>query len=214
MQKIAILLLLALIWSCQADTSAAEQEKTETTATTEPVASSTTTVDETTEKQAPQTPKEDPKVGTREAYQPPQSKDVLLLSTTSTKVKSGSVACVDIKASQFTNLLSTQYTLSWDPAILQYKGIQNIGLPHVSQQNFGGNRLKEGLLPFVWIDNALKGVTLSNNSTVYTLCFDAIGEAGQSSAIKFVEKPTPFEVVNLAEEIQELQTTPGLVSIE
>jgi hypothetical protein len=213
MQKIAILLLLALIWSCQADTASTEQVNSDKTMA-EQVESTTTAAKEKTAKPKTETPKEDPKVGTRKAFQPPQSKDILRLSTTSTKAKSGGVACVDVKATQFTNLLSMQYTLSWDPAILKYKGIQNIGLPHMTQQNFGGNRLSEGLLPFVWIDNALKGVTLSNNSTIYTLCFDVIGQAGQSSEIKFVERPTPFEVVNLAEEILKLQATAGTISIE
>ncbi|MCG8326171.1 MAG: cohesin domain-containing protein [Chitinophagales bacterium] len=216
MKKILLFLLVLGIWACQADTS---QDETNTgQSTTAPIDAVNEVPSESTptkqpEKSKPQAPAEKPEVGNREAYVPPTSEDVLILEAGSLKLKKGSTACLDIKAKQFRNLLSMQYTMSWDPKVAKFNKVSNFGLPYIGQQNFGGTRLTEGLLSFVWIDNQLKGTTLPDNSTIFTVCFDGVGEAGTNTQFKFVEKPTPFEVVNLQEEIQQLEPKAGTISI-
>ena len=218
MKKILLLGILFAFMACQSDSKTESQQQAALELQQrQPNAPATQTqVSEKTA--APQSSdteiKEEPKIGTREAYQPPQSDDVLLLSATSTTIKTGETGCIDVKAQRFNRLLSMQYTMAWDAKVLKFNSVKNFGLPYMSQQNFAGNRLLEGLLPFVWIDNQLKGTTLPDNTTIFTICFDGIGKAGQSSAFEFVEKPTPFEVVNLQEEVQKLEASAGKITLE
>ncbi|MCO6479448.1 MAG: hypothetical protein J5I94_22630 [Phaeodactylibacter sp.] len=158
--------------------------------------------------------REEPVVSSRPAYEPPRSRDVLTIIAQDTRARSGSEVCVAVKVKGFTNLLALQYTLSWDPKVLEFKGVDKPGLPYLDNADFGFNRVKEGLLPFVWINDALQATTIPDEAVIYEVCFRAIGTAGLSSAIRFVQQPTPFEVVNIQEEIQELRPVEGKVAVE
>ncbi len=140
--------------------------------------------------------------------------ETLELQFADRSVDQGAEVCVPVQAKGFTRLLSNQYTIKWDPEVLKFKSVKDFGLPRLSQQNFGLPRAAEGLLPFVWIDQSLQGISLEDGSTVYAICFEAIGSSGQQSQITLVEEPTPFEVVTIKEEIQELKPRAGTVTIQ
>ena len=156
----------------------------------------------------------EPVVSSRPAFVPPQSQDVLTITAQNARGRAGMDVCVAIKVKGFTNLLAMQYTLAWDPKVLEFKGVDKPGLPYLDQADFGFNRVKEGLLPFVWINDALQATTVPDEAAIYQVCFKAVGASGQSSAVRFVEQPTPFEVVNVNEEVMELKPVEGKVSIE
>jgi hypothetical protein len=158
--------------------------------------------------------KEEDAIGTRPANQPPQSGQTLVLQAQNTAAKAGSKACIDVKVQGFNNLLSMQYTMAWDAKVLAYQGVDKPGLPMLSNQNFGAHRTAEGLLTFVWIDGSLSGVTLPDNSTIFSVCFEVKGKSGQSSVFRFIESPTPFESVNLAEELVAIKPLEGKLIVE
>ncbi|MCB9035414.1 MAG: hypothetical protein H6557_02225 [Lewinellaceae bacterium] len=159
-------------------------------------------------------PDAEPVVGSRAAYVPPQSQDVLSITARNARVRPGADVCVAFQVKGFTNLLAMQYTMAWDPKVLEFRGVDEPGLPYLDQADFGFNRVKEGLLPFVWINDALQATTIPDESIIYKVCFNAIGASGQSTAIRFTEQPTPFEVVNVNEEIQQLRPVEGKVVVE
>lgn len=158
--------------------------------------------------------KEEGAIGTRPANQPPQSGQTLVLQAQHTTAKAGGKACIDVKVQGFNNLLSMQYTMSWDAKVLAYQGVDKPGLPMLSNQNFGAHRTAEGLLTFVWIDGSLNGVTLPDNSTIFSVCYEVKGKSGQSSVFRFIESPTPFESVNLAEELVAIKPLEGKLTVE
>jgi hypothetical protein len=157
---------------------------------------------------------EEPPIGVRPPSPPPQSGQVLVLKAQGGKAPAGSQACVEVKVQGFVNLLSMQYTMAWDAEVLTYQGVGKPGLPGLSNQNFGAHRTAEGLLTFVWIDGSLRGVTLPDDSTIFSVCFDVVGKAGAASPFRFIEQPTPFESVNLAEQLVEIKTVEGAVKVE
>lgn len=154
-----------------------------------------------------------PLVSALPAFEPPRSQDMLTIIAQPIQVNPGAEACVPVKVEGFNNLLAMQYTLAWDPKVLEFKGVNKPGLPYLDQADFGFNRTKEGLLPFVWINDALQPTTVPDGSVIYEACFAAIGASGQSTAIRFVQQPTPFEVVNGNEEILGLKPVEGKVAI-
>jgi len=126
----------------------------------------------------------------------------------------GEEVCVDVSVADFRNLLSMQYSLVWDPEVLSFENVQGFKLPNLGMNNFGANRTEEGILTFVWIDNTLQGVNLSDGTVIYQICFKVKGKTGSGSEIKFSPEPTPFEVVNIKEEVLGINGVSGSVVVQ
>lgn len=166
-------------------------------------------------KNAPRPVKEasSPMVGTKNTS-PEQTYDgEVTFAAGDINAEKGKNTCIDITVSNFTNVISMQYTLAWDQTVLDFTGLKGFKLPGLSQQNFGTPLAKNGRLTAVWIDNSLKGVNLKDGSSIYQVCFNPIGEKGAKSPVAFVQKPTPFESVNVNEKLLKVLNTNGSITI-
>jgi gliding motility-associated-like protein len=110
----------------------------------------------------------------------------------------GDTVCVGITVSNFVDITNTQFTLSWDPAILSYIGFQNINnsLPALNSGSFNEGLTAGGLLPFIWFDVLGTTNSLPDGSVMFELCFELIGDLGDSSPVSFVDTPTDIQVGN------------------
>lgn len=154
-------------------------------------------------------------IGVREANTNlPAMEGALTLILSTEAAAKGETVCVKVSVNDFEDIISMQYTLAWDPAIIRFNRIQSFGLPMFGQDNFGTHLTQTGLLTSVWIDMSLKGVDLTEGSSIYEVCFDLIGEPGTGTSIEFKQNPTPFEVVNAQEKLLELNGVPGAVNIQ
>lgn len=126
----------------------------------------------------------------------------------------GSEACVAIKAKDFKSIVSMQYSMKWDPKVLKFKEIKNIGLPQLSIENFGRHILDKGQLTYSWYDVNVKGITKGDGETLYEICFEAIGQPGSKSAVQIVDAPTVIEIANVNSEFYTLDATPGTVLVK
>lgn len=138
----------------------------------------------------------------------------LKLSIGKTSARKGETLCLGVTAQDFTNLISMQYSIRWDPKVLRFEKVDGFNLPWLSEDNFGMHITDEGIVTFVWIDNDLRGVSVNNGDEIYQLCFEVIGEAGQESEVALAKDPTPFEVVTAAEKVIPLTTDAGGVRVE
>jgi hypothetical protein len=190
---------LFLCWSCQSDASGSTADQ-----------SSEKTPPETPSAAAPDPVKARPQPSLN---QPPKSGEVLFLSIDNQTAAAGETVCTPVRAKGFNSLLSMQYTVAWNPDVLTFKGLKDFGLPYLSIQNFGTTRVQEGVMPVAWIDNALKGVTVSAGNPLYTICFEAKA-SGQSSPVQIIDQPTAIEVVNLGEKLVGLDSEPGRITVK
>jgi hypothetical protein len=207
--------LAGLLLACQPDKAPQEQEEAQATATSQ--------VEEKEESPTPmaspnrtQRPKKDdkPELGQRKPYQPPKAGAELQLSFPDQKAQAGAEVCLPLRAKGFKDLLSNQYTIKWDAKVLAYKELKDFKLPGLGMQNFGTNRTDQGIMPSVWIDNSLRGVSMPDDGPLYTICFKVVGQSGQSSTVSLVDQPTAFEVVNVQEKIVDLSPGVGTVTVE
>ncbi len=157
--------------------------------------------------------KNQPEVGTTEKNIFPVVGSIELL-TEGKEVAKGEEVCIPIKAKGFKQIVSMQYTLQWDPAVLKFKSFGNFELPGLSEQNFGTHITQKGKLTHAWFDLNVKGITLPDESPLYELCFEATGDPGSKTTIQFVEDPTIIEIANVNSGFLELKQVPGLVRIE
>lgn len=111
----------------------------------------------------------------------------------------GQTVTAEVSVKGFTNITSAQFTLQWDPAVIRFQDLGDLGLPSLSLGNFGTTLTNSGKLTFSWDDPTVAGVSVANDAVIFSVRYVVIGSAGSVSALALVDSPTPREVaVNLA----------------
>ena len=98
----------------------------------------------------------------------------LVVSSDAQETEQGKSVCVDIRTSNFQEIVSLNYAHIWDPAVWQFDSISNIQLSGLSEENFETGTTGE--VSISW--NKAEGMSLDDGSVLYTLCFTAIGDLG------------------------------------
>jgi hypothetical protein len=86
-----------------------------------------------------------------------------------------------VNAQGFTDIVSFQYSLTWDPTVLQYEHIQNSQLPGFSEMDVHAST-PNGLL-VAWSEPNGVPHTKVDGALVYEVCFKTIGIVGNSTDI-------------------------------
>jgi hypothetical protein len=96
----------------------------------------------------------------------------------------------------FVGIRGFQFTLQWDPEVLAYDGVGSFNLPHLDKADFGTAFLKEGKLTVAWFTpDRPNTIKLPDGAALCTLRFRAIGRQNTATSIRFVEEPTPVQVL-------------------
>ena len=93
----------------------------------------------------------------------------------------GTQICVPVTVDNFVNVQSFQFSINWDPSILEFASVNYVG---ISQNDVvivpnGNNYLTTS---FFFI-GATPGLTLTDGETVFEICFNALGPVGSSSFV-------------------------------
>ena len=110
--------------------------------------------------------------------------------------QAGSQITVPVQVTSFNNVMSIQGTIQFDPAKLQFVSVQDFGALGMVISDFGTSLVSGGKLTFAWIQASMTGVTLLDSATIFSLKFNVLGTAGQTTPLQFVNSPTPFEVID------------------
>jgi gliding motility-associated-like protein len=128
------------------------------------------------------------------------------------QVNQGGVACVKLTAKDFKNIGAFQFDITYDPAILRYKNVQNISssLPGFT---VGTTPLVvPGVLGFLY--SIARGVDVPDNTVLFEVCFDAIGANGTVSPVQIVAPQNqPLEVGDENGNVFGVSITQGSVKI-
>ncbi len=145
---------------------------------------------------------------------PTTTSRTLQLTIGRASVARNSQVCLDVTANGFDQLIGMQYSIHWDPALLEYQTVKNFKLGSLDNNDFGSRQAAQGMLTAAWIDDNLKGVSVSPGSTLYQICFNAKGESGREAEVKFHNQPTPYEVIDRNEAILRFEGVSGAVTIQ
>jgi|GEM_PF-2342181 len=134
-------------------------------------------------------------LGVKETIKQEVSDGIVTYTMKDAIMQKGEQTCLPVLVKNFNEIVSMQYTMKWNPAILKFVAVKVDDLKNMDvQNNFGISRANTGVLTTSWYDPALKGVTLKDNSMAYQVCFEAIAP-GQTS-VEFGDKPTVREITN------------------
>jgi len=122
--------------------------------------------------------------------------DSLSIFMENTTVEVGEVVELDVHVKDYSNILSTSFTLKWDSLQLRFVDVQNIALG-LSFDESAFNVLDAGSLRYLFWDSSVgDGVSLDDNESLFTLVLQAI-------ALENIITPICFEglvdVVNVDE---------------
>jgi gliding motility-associated-like protein len=128
--------------------------------------------------------------------------------------ETGTQVCVPVKVANFDQVISAQYDLTWDPSIISFAtildgagqplspigsgnplGLLNPNPPAIG--NFGTTNANNGVLSLSW-DNG-SGVTLTDQTPVYQVCYDIVGANGATSPIDYTGTIEVADVNGLAD---------------
>ena len=99
----------------------------------------------------------------------------------SAEVSTGQTVCLPVRALGFTDMLSFQYSLTWNEQVLTFDHTQNYSLPGWESGNFGP--IAPGRLLVGWADVDGLPRTKADGSVLYEVCFKVIGGLGNSTLI-------------------------------
>jgi len=125
--------------------------------------------------------------------------DILTVIAESGAADCGQTYTLNITALNFDSLGSLQFSVGWDPAILQYGTFGNLNPAlQLSPTNFGTTSVNAGFLAFSWTTNSLTGTTIPNGAVLFSITFNVIGGNNANSLIQFGDFPSVREAYTSA----------------
>ncbi|MEL6922579.1 MAG: gliding motility-associated C-terminal domain-containing protein [Bacteroidota bacterium] len=113
------------------------------------------------------------------------------LSLPERQAQKGETIQLALKAKNFSDIVSIQFSLVWDASIMTYEGFQPEALEQIA---VGDISAEQGELRLSWFDIQGVGVDLPDESTIVLLNFVVTGENGQSTAISFTKEPLDIQI--------------------
>lgn len=125
-------------------------------------------------------------------------------------VSNGDLISVPVKVNRFSNISGFQYTLSWNPEVLEYVGADNGAL----DMNFGVSKTADGMLTTLWSTENLNGYTLADGSVIFEVKFRVIGTIGSSTQVAVTSAMTSAEAYNNNIEELALEISTGTIAVD
>ncbi len=109
-----------------------------------------------------------------------------------TTVQRGDTLVLPILAAQnFTQIVSAQFSIRWNPDVMRYLG-QSSG--QLNQVAIGPTAAAQGILRFSWFDVTGQGVSLPNGEQLVRLHFHAEGQNGDSTQVYISNDPLRIQI--------------------
>ncbi len=126
----------------------------------------------------------------------------------------GETVTVDVRGNGFQNIVSAQFGITWDSAVVKFDSVSNFAFPPNSSSGFGGDT-DAGHLSFLWItEDFNNGNSLPDSAVIFSIVFDVIGVSGTSTSLDFgeISSTSPIEISDLNGEL-EVTLSSGLVVV-
>src|SRR5687767_7623257 len=112
-----------------------------------------------------------------------------IFNITSLNANPGEIIDINFHVNDFSDILSTQFSINWNSDVLEFKRIKNLNtsVNQLTQSSF--NVVEPGKITFLWWEPSITPVTLPDGSLLYTLEFEVIGDPCESSPVAITGDP-------------------------
>ncbi len=118
---------------------------------------------------------------------------------------------VDFRVDNFTKIVSTNYTISYDTTKLQFLDIENFA-PNYDLSTLSYLHLK-GIIRFNWSEPQANGLTFPANTKLFNLKFKVLGNECDSTILKIIDERTPIEILDENQNVVPYELTFGKVKV-
>ncbi len=109
----------------------------------------------------------------------------------------GAIICVDVTVDNFQNLGEMEYSVTWNPTVLDFIELQNSdNLTNLNTGSFDETDTDNGNLTVDWSSPGAGGTTLADGTVIYSLCYQLIGTVEGCAPISFTSTPLAINVEN------------------
>ena len=112
---------------------------------------------------------------------------------------------VVLKANNFEEIVGMQFSLNWDPTILEFTSLGEFGLEGMGANSFNTGPVENGELSVFWVENSVQGATLPDGSQLFSLIFNKLSEVPTQLFID--NSPTKIEFIKFPVEETFLTST-------
>ncbi len=143
--------------------------------------------------------------------------DSLIVIAGTKKVNKGEEVCVPFTVRKFNKISGLQFVMHWDSTVLRLKNtnyVRAFNLPRLNAGNFSLQTGTESYLAFAaW--NSDNPVTVADNTKIFEVCYDAVGDCDAMSAITIVDRGrVTIEALDENSDLVPVSVRKGKVSIE
>ena len=148
------------------------------------------------------------------SFQFASAQEDIAFSFTTHTVEPAETVEVEVSVTGFTDIISVQFTMEYDPTVLDFVNVDNFGLEYMANSNFGTPPdIDDGFVTFAWLDESLQGLDADDETVIFSIIFQTVGMAGDSSALTFGNSPTMIEVGATGGQVMEPTFNAGYVKI-
>ncbi|MBK9255450.1 MAG: gliding motility-associated C-terminal domain-containing protein [Saprospiraceae bacterium] len=119
----------------------------------------------------------------------------VIFNVTSAMGDTGDQVCLEFTVSNFTSVEAFQLNISYNSNLVIPDCPPDLSgsalFPNISGSSFNCTKKDNGYINIVWFDNP---VSLPDGSNLFTICFDIIGNPGNSTPVFFNGLITPIEI--------------------
>lgn len=108
----------------------------------------------------------------------------------------GQMVTVELQVEDFANVHGFQFTVEFDPNVLNFQGVQNFGLTNFTADNVGTTLAGNGQLTFVWFTPDITADNvLMDGTTIVELDFVVNGGDGTNTVLALTGTRTPVQIL-------------------
>jgi len=115
----------------------------------------------------------------------------LQLSLTDTISFTGDTVAITLRTGQFDEIVSVQFSIQWDVAVIEYLSYQLVDLDNVAIGDFQSDN---GELRFSWFDVEGAGRSLPDGSILAIIRFKVVGQPGDQTPIAITGTPLAIQI--------------------
>ncbi|TVQ43787.1 MAG: T9SS C-terminal target domain-containing protein [Saprospirales bacterium] len=107
----------------------------------------------------------------------------------------GDTVCLSITVENFEEIVAMQASVNFNPFLIEFIDVDDISpILGLNENNFGFSQVDSGLFRFNFF-NASDPFTLSDGSSMFSLCFRPIGQPGSFAPVNMTDFPIEIEII-------------------
>ena len=112
----------------------------------------------------------------------------------------GETISIDFTVENFQNVVTIQFAINYDQNLLDYQGLDNFGLPEMSESNNFGvpPEIEQGKINFSWYDSDTEGESIDDGDKIFTIRF-FVKETNGFAEISINESNSANPVLEISE---------------